>query len=558
MTGPALSTDSPPLPETAPGSLRILVAEDEDRLRRLIEILLGDRGHTITLCKDGAEAWDAWQAAPGAFDLVLTDVRMPHMDGLELLTRLRTVDPLVPVIVITAFASIENAVEAMRLGATDYLTKPFEEAQLHLAIERASRVERLQRENERLKAAVRDGHTIRPIAESEVMRQVLETARAVAATNSTVLITGESGTGKEVITRYIHDHSPRASGPFIAVNCAAIPESLFESELFGHEKGSFTGATDRRIGKFEQANGGTLFLDEIGELDLAVQAKVLRALESRQIERVGGNRTITCDIRVIAATNRDLAAEVRAGRFREDLYFRILVFPLYLPPLRQRIADIPPLVHAIARRWCRTLGRPMPEIPDATMQWLQSQPWPGNIRELQNSVERALILQRGDVLLPETFLIGLPPPLGPTRAGIGAADGTAVGSLALAGGPESPTPVGVSTGPILGNGYMSSGAMGSAPVGGNAAAGAVTQVTVGWPLATVASTIPTAAGEFYIPETGFDLETHERQLLEQALRRCGGNKSRTARMLGLTRATLRYRLEKFNLCKDGEREEPGD
>jgi two-component system NtrC family response regulator len=529
VTRPALMAESPT------GGVRILLAEDEDRLRRLMEILLADKGHALTLCRDGAEAWETFQASPGNFDLILTDVRMPRMDGLELLRRVRQIDPLLPVLVITAFASVENAVEAMRDGATDYLTKPFEEAHLHLAVERALRVDRLQQENERLRAATREPQGVRPVAESEVMRTVLDTARAVAATNSTVLVIGESGTGKEVMTRYIHDQSPRAGGPFIAVNCAAIPETLFESELFGHEKGAFTGATDRRIGKFEQANGGTLFLDEIGELDLAVQAKVLRALELRQIERVGGNRTIQCDIRVIAATNRDLAEEVRAGRFREDLYFRILVFPLHLPPLRQRLPDIPPLVHHISKRWCRTLGRALPEIPEATMEWLQRQPWPGNIRELQNTVERALILMRDQELKPETFLQGLPQL-------VVAPNGRMQGSPAVH--PLSGTP-----------GEL--GAQFASPGVSHMRAGCPHHLSLDGTLATAAScaappVAPTVVGEYVLPEVGFDLEQHERMLLEQALRRCGGNKSRTARMLGLSRATLRYRLDKFNLGVGGE------
>lgn len=516
---------------------RVLIAEDEDRLRRLIQMLLSDRGFELTLAENGKVAWTAISSAETPFDLVLTDVRMPEMDGMELLTKIRQMDPDLPVVMITAFASVEKAVEAMRAGATDYLTKPFEETQLHLAVDRALETAKMRRENERLRAEVSDlrradSSPDSPIAQSEAMRHVLETARAVAATSSTVLITGESGTGKEVLTRYIHDHSPRSRGPFIAVNCAAIPENLFESELFGHEKGAFTGASDRRIGRFEQASGGTLFLDEIGELDLAVQAKVLRAIELRQIERLGGNRSIPCDIRVIAATHRDLAREVQEGRFRQDLFFRICVFPIHVPPLRERPADLPALVKHFVVRFCRSLGRPTPEIPPETLQQLMALPWPGNIRELQNAVERALILLRGTKLGPEYFSNGVGPyPACGVLFGGGPSFPLAISPISSFPGPSSSPGVGAPS-PLF---------QPVPPVASGSAAEDLSRTG--------------SAGDFQIPELGFDLESHERMLLEQALQRSGGNKSRTARMLGLSRATLRYRLEKFGLGKADEGEE---
>jgi len=455
------------MPATEP---HLLIAEDEDRLRRLLEMLLGNKGYRLTLASDGAEAWDLFQA--GQFDLVITDLRMPKVDGMELLQRIKKASPKTPTIVITAFGSIENAVEAMRNGAIDYVTKPFEEAKLGVSIDRALNIGRILDENENLRREIRDRLNLEHmVADSPEMRHVLEVVEQVAQSNATVLVTGESGTGKELITRALHDWSARSHGPFVAINCAAIPDNLLESELFGHEKGSFTGATDKKIGKFEQAHGGTLFLDEIGEMNIAIQAKVLRAIEQQEFQRVGGNRTLKTDVRFIAATNKDLRQSVADGTFREDLFFRINVFPIELPPLRRRPQDIIPLTEFFLAKFCRHMGKKIPHISPEVRDALLANSWQGNVRELQNTLERATILLRGDTLT-----------LREITTGMGA-------------GPASST----------------------------------------------------SAQAFQIPPAGFNLEEHERGLLVQALDRCAGNKSRAAKLLGISRATLRYRLEKFGI-----------
>ena len=452
---------------------RILIAEDEDRLRRLLGILLNDKGYRLTLAKDGADAWRIFQ--DGAFDLVVTDIRMPEMDGMQLLRAVKERSPETPVVVITAFGSIESAVEAMREGAVDYITKPFEEEAIKLAIERALRVRRLLGENLSLRREVSDKYNLGSIvSESPQMRMVLEMARQVAKSNTTALVMGESGTGKELVTRLIHEWSPRAHGPFVAINCAAIPENLLESELFGHEKGSFTGATDRRAGKFELASGGSLFLDEIGEMSLQTQAKVLRALETQEFERVGGTRTVRTDVRFIAATNKDLREQVETGGFRGDLFFRVNVFPIYVPPLRDRRHDILPLARFFLGKFCREMGRRQPAVSREAERMLVAHPWPGNVRELQNTIERATIMLDGAEL--------------------------GEGALALALNPNT-----------MGFGNRPGG------------------------------------GDFIIPPAGFRLEQHERALLVQALERTGHNKSRAAKLLGISRARLRYRLEKFGI-----------
>ncbi len=454
---------------------RILIAEDEDRLRKLIGILLDGKGYRLALAADGIEALRLFEAQP--FDLVITDLRMPNMGGMELLKAVKERAPETPVLVITAFGSIDNAVEAMREGALDYITKPFEEEKLRLAVSRALNFRSILSENRNLRREVRDKYNLGSVvAESPQMQMVMRTAAQVAQSSTTVLVLGESGTGKELVTRAIHENSPRARGAFIAINCAAIPENLLESELFGHEKGAFTGATERRPGRFELASGGTLFLDEIGEMSLQTQAKVLRALETQEIERVGGTRTIHTDVRFIAATNKDLRACVDQGTFREDLYYRVSVFPLCLPPLRERPRDIVPLARLFLGKFCGQMGKRVPELTRAAAQMLQRQPWPGNVRELQNTIERVSILLRGPELTEAELSLALNPGgLGGNRAG-----------------------------------------------GGN--------------------------GEFIIPAGGFSLEDHERALLMQALERTGHNKSRAARLLGISRARLRYRLEKFGLA----------
>ncbi|MFH0794712.1 MAG: sigma-54 dependent transcriptional regulator, partial [bacterium] len=305
---------------------RILIAEDEDRLWRVLAMLLSNAGYKLSLASDGEEALSLFEQQQP--DVVVTDVKMPKVDGMELLKKVREQSPETPVIVITAFGSIESAVEAMQAGAIDYITKPFDEERIKLAIERALELRRILSENKFLRTELKHKLNLDTIvAESEAMKSVLQLASEVAGSSATVIVHGESGTGKELVTRFIHLNSARQHGPFVAINCAAIPDNLLESELFGYERGAFTGAVDRKTGKFEQAANGTLFLDEIGELSPNVQAKVLRAIEQREIVRLGGLKAIKIDIRILCATNKDLEEEVRAGRFREDLYYRLSVFP---------------------------------------------------------------------------------------------------------------------------------------------------------------------------------------------------------------------------------------
>jgi two-component system NtrC family response regulator len=383
--------------------IKILVIDDDESLRRVLEYNLAQEGYAVLTASSGEQGLELLKRE-GA-DLILTDVRMAGMDGLQVMERARKLDPAVQVIILTAFGTIEMAVEAMKAGAFHYISKPFNRDELKLTIRKALQVKDLEREN----VALRQELTARVgldsiIAESPQMAQVLDMVVRVAPTETTVLIMGESGTGKELIARAIHGNSPRAHGPFVAVNCAAIPENLLESELFGHVKGAFTGAIRDRVGKFEAADGGTVFLDEIGEMRPDLQVKILRVLEERSLERVGDNRPIRVDVRVLAATNKDLGKAIQAGEFREDLYYRLNVVPVSIPPLRERRADI--LV--LAQHFLRRLGAgPNLTIAPDAFRALESYDWPGNVRELENALERALIFHRGDVIsladLPETI-----------------------------------------------------------------------------------------------------------------------------------------------------------
>jgi two-component system NtrC family response regulator len=372
-------------------TISILVVEDEEAQRRLIVEILERAGYVLRSAGGVEQALDA--VADEVPDLVLCDWRMPGGDGGELLGELRRRGLGCGFVVMTAYGSIAHAVEAVRLGADDYLGKPFEREALLLAIQRVLRTRRLEDENRRLREAVDRGDRHgRLIGDTPVMQRLYRTIEKVGATDATVLVVGESGTGKELVARTLHRSSPRAEGPFVAVNCAAIPESLIESELFGHEKGAFTGAHRRREGRFEEAEGGTLFLDEIGSMPLPLQATLLRVLQDRRITRLGGSGEIEVDVRVVAASNRDLPQMAKDGEFREDLYYRLNVVAIELPPLRERRDDIPLLAKAFLERAAARHGRDIGTLPPAVVRPLMDYGWPGNVRELANSVERLVLL----------------------------------------------------------------------------------------------------------------------------------------------------------------------
>ena len=448
-------------------SVKVLLVEDDRVLRQALGDTLEIGGFAYQAVGCAEDALLAVERE--AFSLVISDVNMPGMDGHQLLARLRQCQPQLPVLLMTAHAAVERAVEAMRQGAVDYLVKPFEPKALLSLVERHAAG--------RLPSSDDEG----PVASEPASRQLLELAARVARSESTVLISGESGTGKEVLARYIHQQSPRAAQPFIAINCAAIPDNMLEATLFGHEKGAFTGAIAAQPGKFEQANGGTLLLDEISEMPLALQAKLLRVLQEREVERVGGRKPIALDIRVLATTNRDLASEVAAGRFREDLFYRLSVFPLAWRPLRERSADILPLAERLLARHARKMKHVQVRLSDAARTCLQGHAWPGNVRELDNALQRALILQQGGV--------------------IEAADFCLAGVIPL----SSPAPRPSAT-----------PAPGAAPAPGDE---------------------PGAASGL-----GDDLRRHEFQMIIDTLRAERGRRKEAAERLGISPRTLRYKL----------------
>jgi len=377
---------------------QILIVEDKDSLRTMLRHALERHGHAVIEARDQPEAIRVLHTLQPS--LVLSDLRLPEGDGFGVLRASKEIDTDVPVIVMTAYGSIEDAVTAMKEGALDFLAKPVDPDHLLLLVNRALEQRRLVNENLLMKEelAVRRGAP-QLVGDDPSLRKVFAGLQRAAATDTTVLIEGESGTGKELFARSLHALSPRAEAPFVAINCAAIPETLLETELFGHEKGAFTGAIARKPGKFEMAHRGTLFLDEIGDLPLALQAKILRALEERRFERVGGTALVSVDVRLVAATNRGLRAAVAARRFREDLFFRLSVFPITVPPLRERGGDIPLLARYFVDRFCRDLKKKPLALSEGAIEALRSYRWPGNVRELQNCIERAVILAEGDTIL---------------------------------------------------------------------------------------------------------------------------------------------------------------
>jgi DNA-binding NtrC family response regulator len=456
---------------------KVLIAEDESRMREVIAMLLSDLPLDFIEAGNGREAIDMFDN--DTFSLVITDIKLPKINGMEILRHVKELDSELPVIVITAFGSIENAVEAIHLGAFDYVTKPFKEDRLRNCVQKALRISRLTSEVRNLRKEIEGKYNFgNIIGNSAQICDVLRQAGKVAGTDATVLVTGESGTGKELLSKALHFNSTRAAGPFIPVNCAAIPASLLEAELFGYEEGAFTGATRRQRGKFEQASGGTLFLDEIGDMAVDVQAKLLRVLESHTFQRLGGTKTITANIRVIAATNQNLEKRVGQKSFRQELYYRINVFPLHIPPLRDRREDIGPLANAFIRDFATALGRRTPRFSDKALTLLENHPWIGNIRELKNAIERAMILCKEDQITTRHLILQ-------TSSDLKLEDMDLDSMVEL----------------MIGSG-------------------------------------------------GFDIQDLETRFLRRAMQLAKNNVSKAARLLGLSRPTLRYRLEKYKIGLD--------
>src|SRR5271157_5003323 len=452
----------------------ILIVEDEAKMRRLLELNLGEEGFATFSAGDAETALKLLRE--NAIDLVVTDLKLPGMDGLEFLQAAKRQNAALPVVVMTAFGTVETAVEAMKAGASDYVLKPFSLAEMRMVIHKELDVRNLREENRELREALgkRYSHP-NVVARSPKMQEVLATVERVAPTNSTVLLGGESGVGKDLIARAIHEKSRRARGPFLKINSTAIPENLLESELFGYEKGAFTGAAASKPGKFELADKGTLFLDEIGDVPPATQVKLLRVLQEREFERLGGTRTIKVDVRLIAATNRDLRAALEEGTFREDLYYRLNVVPIDIAPLREHKEDIPELVNLFLSRFAQDSPKPIEGVTPEAMQMLVNHHWPGNVRELQNVIERGCALAKGNVLEAADIHLDIRP----AKAANGAAG--------------------------------------------------------------------------FLPD-GMTLEQWEDDMVKEALRRANGNKSQAARLLGLSRNALRYRLSKIGIADEGEKE----
>ena len=447
---------------------RILVVEDEEKLRRVIQLELDSQGYQVQVA---ASAESALGLAAES-DLVITDLRLPGVDGLALMGELHARGIGAAVMVITAHGSVETAVEAMKRGAADFLQKPFSLDHLTAVVSRVLSVQSLRSENQRLRAQLDERYQFdNVIGRSAAMREIFQTVERVAPTRSTVLLAGESGVGKDMIARAIHQHSPRKPHPFVKIKCTALPENLMESELFGYEKGAFTGANASKPGRFEQADKGTVFLDEIGDVPPNIQVKLLRILQERQFERLGSNLTRSVDVRVVAATNVDLRAALEEGRFREDLYYRLNVVPINVPPLRERKEDIPFLAMHFLRKLGRELESPVKDMSPAAMDRLIAHAWPGNVRELENTLERSLVLASGESLEAADIRIELPRNLHPAHA---------------------------------------------------------------------------AAQSPLLPE-GETLEHWEQMMIREAMQRSNGNKSQAARLLGLTRNALRYRLSQMGM-----------
>jgi len=392
---------------------RVLVVDDEENLRHYLQMVLGEGGYHVEIAQDGKEALEKMRHH--SWDIILCDIRMPHMDGMAFLKEVKAKGLEGTVIMMSAYGTIDTAVEAMKIGAYDYISKPFNADEIILTLKKAEERERLREENIRLKQeAQRDYGLEHIVAQSAAMKNIFELIKKVARYKSSVLITGESGTGKELVARAIHYFSDRKDNPLISVNCGAIPENLLETELFGHVKGAFTDAVKSKKGLFEMAHQGTMFLDEVGELPVSLQVKLLRVLQDGEIRRVGDTTSYNVDVSLIAATAKDLLAEVKSGRFREDLYYRLNVLPIHLPPLRERKADIPPLVDHFIELYNRKLGLRIKGASKEAMEQFLQYPWPGNVRELENIIERAMILAEKDTIGVEAFSMHMHGEAGPS------------------------------------------------------------------------------------------------------------------------------------------------
>jgi DNA-binding NtrC family response regulator len=385
----------------------ILVVDDEPDMRSALSHALSRSGYSVQTASSGFEALEKFKKED--FGMVITDLKMPEMSGMEVLDEVKKISPQIPVIMITAYGTIDNAVEAMKEGASDYILKPFSSETLDAAVKKVYLNSNGQTQCKSLKVYARTNTEInRIITQDPKLLKILDLAENVAASNATVLIMGESGTGKELLASFIHQHSGQNESPYVAVNCAALPESLAESELFGHEKGAFTGAASRKTGKFELADRGTILLDEISEMPVPLQAKLLRVLQEREIDRVGGNKPIPIEVRIIATSNIDLKSAVKQGKFREDLFYRLNVIPFTIPPLRERKGDIPLLADYFLERYSANNNKNMKKIAEETISLLLKYNWKGNARELKNTIERAVLLGRGDVLLPKHLFLEAP------------------------------------------------------------------------------------------------------------------------------------------------------
>ena len=385
---------------------KVLIVDDEESVLELLEDVLADEGFQVRRAENGSEALD--MIARESFDVVLMDIRMPEMDGMEALRRIQEQSRKTGVILMTAYATTDVAIQAMKMGAFDYVLKPFDLDEVVMVIKKAVGVQEMAGELDDLRLQL--GQVYQPgtiIGSSPAMQEVYKTIGRVAASTATVLIRGESGTGKELVAQAIHFNSNRHQGPLVKLNCAALPESLLESELFGHERGAFTGAVGRKTGLFELAHGGTIFLDEIGEISPATQAKLLRVLQEKEIQRVGGTETLKIDVRIVAATNKNLERAVKEGAFREDLFFRLNVVPIFLPPLRERKEDIPLLAQYFLSKYSREFDKPVTGVSPEAIRLLNNYAWPGNIRELENVCERAVIMAQGPFILPEHIPMGI-------------------------------------------------------------------------------------------------------------------------------------------------------